>query len=542
MDEDATIDDIVEVRSNFSRLFEEIRETQSTVSGVSISPETALQCSAVLACVRVISESVAALPFSLFRRIPGGGKEVAGGLPLHNILSEQPNGWMTSFEFRELMQSWLLLWGNAYAEIRPGKFGSVTELWPLHPSRMKVERLKNGRLKYLYQLPDKAEPDVYTQDQIFHLRWLTQDGVTGYVPTTLSRDAIGLARATELHSGSFFGNGARPGIILKSDQPLKPETAQRLRQSWEDMHRGPSRNGKTAVLPYGIDIKEISGSNESSQLIETRRYQVEDIARAFRVPVYMIGDLTKSSYSSVEQQGLDFVTFSLVPHLRRWESAVRRDLILDDENYFVEFDVRGLMRGDNAGRASYYRELWQLGVLSINEIRTSEGLNPIEAGDKRFVQVNMALLESFVVQPPEPDPEAAPAEEMPEEEPAAENPVAEEPTAPVIEDQAAESTRSAGDLVFRQTLRKLAAIEANGILERRGKPQKLAAWLEAHEKRMKNELCDAAEATGRQIDEFAAAWMNDTRDLLLECHRSGRQYEEVLETWTERVEKTLNAG
>ena len=541
MSEDATIDDIVEVRSNFSRLFEEIRETQSTVSGVSISPETALQCSAVLACVRVISESVAALPFSLFRRIPGGGKEIAGGLPLHTILSEQPNGWMTSFEFRELMQSWLLLWGNAYAEIRPGKFGSVTELWPLHPSRMKVERLKNGRLKYLYQLPDRPEPDVYTQDQIFHLRWLTQDGVTGYVPTTLSRDAIGLARATELHSGSYFGNGARPGIVLKSDQPLKPETAQRLRQSWEDIHRGPNKGSKTAVLPYGIDIKEIAVSNEASQLIETRRYQVEDIARAFRVPVYMIGDLTKSSYSSVEQQGLDFVTFSLVPHLRRWESAVRRDLILDDENYFVEFDVRGLMRGDNAGRASYYRELWQLGVLSINEIRTSEGLNPIEAGDKRFVQVNMALLESFVVQPPEP--EAAPVEEAEpgvEAESAQPPPAAEEEPVPQATED--EATRSAGELLFKQNLRKLAAIEADGILERRGKPQKLTAWLEAHEKRMKNELCDAAQATGRHIDDFVSGWMNGTRDLLLECHRSGRQYEEVLETWTERVEKTLNAG
>lgn len=539
MSEDATIDDIVEVRSNFSRLFEEIRETQSTASGVSVSPETALQCSAVLACVRVISESVAALPFSLFRRIPGGGKEIAGGLPLHNILSEQPNGWMTSFEFRELMQSWLLLWGNAYAEIRPGKFGAVTELWPLHPSRMKVERLKNGRLKYLYQLPDRAEPDVYTQDQIFHLRWLTQDGVTGYVPTTLSRDAIGLARATELHSGAYFGNGARPGIVLKSDQPLKPETAQRLRQSWEDIHRGPNKNSKTAVLPYGIDIKEIAVSNESSQLIETRRYQVEDIARAFRVPVYMIGDLTKSSYSSVEQQGLDFVTFSLVPHLRRWESAVRRDLILDDENYFVEFDVRGLMRGDNAGRASYYRELWQLGVLSINEIRTSEGLNPIEAGDKRFVQVNMALLESFVVQPPEP--ETAPTEE-PEPDAEADQPPAAAEAEPVPQATEDEATRSAGELLFKQNLRKLAAIEADGILERRGKPQKLAAWLEAHEKRMKNELCDAAEATGRHIDDFVSGWMNGTRDLLLECHRSGRQYEEVLETWTERVEKTLSAG
>jgi HK97 family phage portal protein len=533
MKDTAVVEDIVEMRNGISRVFEEIMESRKTVSGVPVSPETALQCSAVLASVRVISESVAALPFGLYRRLPGGGKELASGMPLHNIISEQPNGWMTSFEFRELMQSWLLLWGNAYAEIRPGKYGAVTELWPLHPSRMKVERLKNGRLRYSYQEPDKVQPTIYTQDEIFHLRWLTQDGVTGYIPTVLSRDAIGLARATELHSGAYFGNGARPGVVLESDQPLKPETMQRLRQTWEDMHRGPDRASKTAVLPHGLKVRELAGTNESSQLIETRRYQVEDIARIYRVPAYMIGDLTKSSYSSVEQQALDFVTFSLVPWLRRWESAARRDLVLDDENYFAEFDVRGLMRGDAAARAQYSRELWQLGVLSINEIRASEGLNPIEGGDKRFVQVNMALLESFVVQPPEPAAEDPAASDAPP-------PPAQDAPPPAVEETPAE--RSAAELLFSQTLRRLASIEADGILERRKKPAKLAAWLEAHEKRMKTELCDTAKATGRQIDDFASNWMNETRDLLLDCHRSGRQYEEVIGTWTDRVEKTLSAG
>lgn len=532
--ESANIDDILEVRSSLSRVFEEISESNRTVSGVSVSPETALQCSAVMACVRVVSESVASLPLSLYRRLIGNGKEVAEGMPLHKILSEQPNSWMTSFEFRELMQSWCMLWGAAYAEIRPGRFGAVTELWPLHPSRMKVERIKNGRLRFLYQEPDKASPTIYNQDQIFRIPWMTKDGVNCYVPTTVNREAIALARATELHSGAFFGNGARPGIVLESDQPLKPETAQRLRQSWDDIHgKGPQNASKTAVLPHGIKVKELSGTNESSQLIETRRYQVEDIARAFRIPVYMIGDLTKSSYSSVEQQGLDFVTFTLVPWLRRWEGAVRRDLILDDDNYFAEFDVRGLLRGDNAGRAQYYRDLWSLGVLSINEIRSSEGMNPIEGGDKRFVQVNMALLESFVVEPPAPDVPPAPT--------------AEEVVPPPAEDAPplpAEDTpmRSAAAVLFKQTLRKLASVEADGIRERRNKPAKLAAWLEAHEKRMRTELCDAAKAAGLHIDDFAASWMNETRDLLLSCHRSGRQYEEVLATWTDRVEKTSSDG
>jgi HK97 family phage portal protein len=514
--EDAEIEEMIELRSSTLRAFEELADSKKTASGVVVSPETALQCGAVLACVRVLSETIASLPLNLYRRIDSGGKVIASGMPLHNILAEQPNGWMTGFEFRELMQSWILLWGNAYAEIRPGQYGSVTELWPMHPSRMKIERLANGRLRYNYTAPGASTPTPYSQEQIFHLRWLTQDGVTGYVPTALSKDAIGLARATELHSGAYFGNGARPGIILESDQPLKPETAQRLRQTWDEMHRGPDRSSKTAVLPQGIKAKELSGSNESAQLLETRRYQLEEIARVFRVPAYMIGDTTKSSYNSAEQQGLDFVTFSLVPWLRRWESAIRRDLVMDDENYFAEFDVRGLMRGDNAGRAQYYRELWNLGVLSINEIRLGEGMNPIDGGDKRFVQVNMALLESFVVEPPPPP---APAEPAPTE-PA--------PPEPPVTDMVAR------EAVFKMALRKLAQAEVDGILERRNKPPKMAAWLEAHERRMKDELRDAADATGRHIDDFVVGWMNKSRDLLLDCHRSGVKYETVTENWCEK--------
>jgi HK97 family phage portal protein len=521
--EEASVDDIFEVRGeNLARVFQELQESRRTIAGVPVSPETALSCSAVLACVRVISETVAALPLNVYERLAGGGKDVANDYSLQLVLSEQPNGWMTSFEFRELMQSWMLLWGNAYAEIRPGKLGAVTELIPLHPSRMKVERLPNGRLRYVYKEPD-AKETTYIQEQILHLRWLSKDGVTGYIPTTLSRDAIGLARATEIHSGAYFGNGARPGAVLESDQPIKPETAERLRRSWEDMHRGPDRSSKTAVLPFGIKLKELTGSNESSQLLETRRYQVEEVARAYRVPSYLIGDLTKSSYSSVEQQSIDFVTFSMVPHLRRWEGAIRRDLISDDRRYFAEFDVRGLLRGDAAARSSYYRELWTLGVLSINEIRESEGMNPIEDGDKRFVQVNMALLQSFVVEPPpaaEPPPEEAPVAEPPPEE------------APVADE---EPTRSIdpSEVLFRQTLRKCAEREFEGILARRGKPAKLEAWLQACEKRMRTELIDPANATGRDIDEFVKSWSLGTREMLLECHRSGTKYEEA--PWQTRI-------
>ena len=539
-EENAAIEDVVELRSGISRVFEEIVEQRRTVSGVSISPETSLQCSAVLACVRVLSEACAQLPFHLMRRRPGGGKEIADDHPLNEVLSYQPNGWMTSFEFRELMQSWMLLWGNAYALIKSGRRGAVTELIPLHPSRVRVEYLENGRLRYLYQEPDKAVPVTYTQDQIFHLRWLSQDGITGYVPTTLSRDAIALARATELHAGAYFGNGARPGTVIETDQPMKPETLQRLRESFSEIHAGAHNYAKTAGMPFGTHLKEYGGiNNETAQLLATRRFQLEEVARVYRVPSSLLNNLENVRFSTVEQSAIDFVTFSLVPHLRRWEMACRRDLVTDDKNYFVEFDVNALMVGDHEARSQFLREMFQMGAVSIDEIRQSIGYNPLPngEGDKRFVQVNMQLLDAFTPESPtgEAQPQASAGSQTTEESPSEEQPAQEEPQPePAAAGPGAEEGRAA-EALWQTTLRRLAATEADGILDRRNKPAKLEAWLQQHEARMRGELEAAGQATGRDTDQFVADWMDRTRELLLECHRSGKPYEEVTETWTSRT-------
>jgi hypothetical protein len=272
---------------------------------------------------------------------------------------------------------------------------------------------------------------------------------------------------------------------------------------------------------------ELTVNNDSNRLVETRRYQLEEVARAFRVPAYMLGDLSKSSYSSVEQQAIDFVTFTLVPDLRRFEAACRRDLVVDDKRYFAQFDVSALLVGDFTARASFLREMWNLGVFSTNEVRQQLGYNPVEGGDKRFVQVNMQLLDNYTVG----NPTAAPTKMS--EQPA-EPPVPDQQDDPVPADPAATDQRAA-DVLFTSTLRRLAAIEADGILERRNKPAKLAAWFEAHGQRMRTELQDAATATGRDVDEFVSAWMDKSRDLLLDCHRSGKPYEEVTGTWTDRA-------
>jgi hypothetical protein len=275
-------------------------------------------------------------------------------------------------------------------------------------------------------------------------------------------------------------------------------------------------------MPHGFHKKTDPVNNQHSALIDTRRYAVEEIARCYRIPLHMLGDLTNVRHSTVEQGAIDFVTFGLYPHTRRWQFACRRDLITEDRDYFVEFDTTALLAGDFAARAQFMREAFNMGALSVDEIRAQIGYNPLPdgMGDRRFVQSNMQLLEAFdKVEPAEP---GATNDELDGN------------------DGPAPADAAVGEALFRSTLRRLAAVEADGILERRNKAAKLQAWLEAHEQRMRTELCDAAKATGRDIDAFVAGWMEETRERLLECHRSGKPYEEVLTSWTDRA--NLNDG
>jgi HK97 family phage portal protein len=297
------------------------------------------------------------------------------------------------------MTGMYLHYGASYAEIRPGARGAVSELWPLHSSRMEAERLEDGRLRYRYKEPS-GKITTYSQDQIFALRFTTEDGIKPIPTYQLFRNAIGLAQALEAHGSTYFGNGARPGIVLESDNPIPPEASERLREQWERMHRGPDRAFRTAVLPNGVKAHELSSSNEAAQFLETRQYQVIEICRAFRVPPHMIQDLTRSTYSNIEVQGTEFVQHCLLPHLKRWEAAISRDLIVDDETYFAEHSVSGLLRGDHASRSAYYVSALQNGWMTVNEIRELENLNPIgPEGDKHFVQLNMTTLDKVGEEP-----------------------------------------------------------------------------------------------------------------------------------------------
>ena len=364
-------------------------------SGVQVDELRALQTSAVYACVKILAETVASLPLHLFKKGKGGKSEMAEQHPLFSCLYEMPNDEMTSFEFREMMMTSLLLWGNAYArKIR--KNGHVTELWYLKPQNMTVVRdTQTGKIKYTYSDDITNQTIVYRPDQIFHIKGLSLDGVTGLSPIAQAREAVGLSLATEEYGAKFFGNGARPGGVLEHPGILKdPE---KLRESWNKVYQGTRNSHKVAVLEEGMKYHTIGIAPEDAQFLETRKYQVNEICRIFRVPPHLVGDLERATFSNIEHQSIEFVQHTIRPWLVRWEQAISRSLLDEKERllYFSRFNVDGLMRGDYKSRMEGYAIGRQNGWLSANDIRHLEDLPPIpkeQGGDAYLVNGNMTAV------------------------------------------------------------------------------------------------------------------------------------------------------
>ena len=363
-----------------SRMWDDEPSSRSN-AGVRIDESNAHQVAAVFACLRVIAETVAGLPLHVLERTAGGGKRIARELPLYRQLHSQPNGWQTSFEWREQAVFHIGLWGDAFDELKAG------QIVPLHPSRMKVERIENGKLRYKYR-EDKGTETVYADDAILQIRGPSDDGVNGMSVVAECKDAIALARACELHGARFFAAGARPGFVLSTDGQLNAEAREALRSQWDRRHGGVGNSHNTAVLTGGLKPYEIpQSSNSDAQFLELRKYQLEEIARLYRVPGHLLG-----IGSATPEADIAFVTHCIMPWLRRFESAFMRDLIADDDRYLVEFDVRGLLRGDAASRSAYYRAMWDIGVLSTNKILELENMDPVEGGDVRYRPLNMGTL------------------------------------------------------------------------------------------------------------------------------------------------------
>jgi HK97 family phage portal protein len=374
---------------------------ESTAAKFQADPVSSLQVSAFLACVRVLSESVAQLPCHLYRLNPDGTADKAVDHPLYTLLHDRPNPWQSSYEFRETLVAHTATWGNGFARKVFDGAGRVVELWPMHPSQVSVSRLANNALVYTFNeigLP----PRQFTDDQVCHIRWLSDNGYLGMVPLSLQSGIIGLVRSMDRYSQKFWQNDARPGVVMESNQPIPPEAADKLRQSWERMHRGSENAGRTAILPNGITIKELSGaSNESAQLIEMRVFLVQEIARAMRVPCSMIGENSRSTFSNAEQEQLSFLQNTLVAWCRRVESALERSLLSGMPGYSIRLDVRGMLRGDSAARSAYYGALSALGALSPNDIRRLEDMPPIASAgaDEYYLPANNLSPLSRVAEP-----------------------------------------------------------------------------------------------------------------------------------------------
>ena len=357
----------------------------SSTAGKNVTERSAMQMTAVYSCVRVLSEAVAGLPLHVYKYRSDGGKEKAFTHPLYRLLHDEPNPEMTSFVFRETLMTHLLLWGNAYAQvIRNGK-GEVIALYPLMPNRMTVDRDSSGNLYYKYYrgsdeaIRSKEYEVILSSGDVLHIPGLGFDGLVGYSPIAMAKNAIGLAIATEEFGAKFFANGAAPSGVLEHPGTIKDPS--KVREAWQSQFGGSSNSGKVAVLEEGMKYTPISISPEQAQFLETRKFQINEIARI----------------SNIEQQSLEFVKYTLEPWLVRWEQSMIRSLLTPSEKqeYFIKFNVDGLLRGDYASRMSGYATARQNGWMSANDIRELENLDRIPAedgGDLYLINGNMTKL------------------------------------------------------------------------------------------------------------------------------------------------------
>ena len=368
-------------------------------SGKSVTVQSAIQLSTVYACVRVISETVASLPLGVYESTDAGNMK-ATDHPLFRLLHDEPNSEMTSFVFREVMLAHLLLYGNSYSQIiRSGK-NSIVGLYPLLPDHMDVDRDSKGNLTYTYTTSDGKTVSIKPRD-VLHIPGLGFDGVIGYSPIALEKNAIGLGIASEEYGSKFFSNGARPSGILTHPNTVKNPKA--LRESWNSAYGGSSNSNRVAILEEGMKFEPIAIPNNEAQFLETRKFQVDEICRIFRVPPHLVGNLEHATFSNIEHQSIDFAVHTIRPWLVRIEQAMNRALFSEQEKgrFYAQFNIDGLMRGDYKSRMEGYAIARQNGWMSANDIRELENQNPIpasEGGDAYLVNGNMISISTALKQ------------------------------------------------------------------------------------------------------------------------------------------------
>ena len=394
--------------------------TGSTVAGLSVNPTTAMRCAAVFACIRVVSEDVAKLPLVIYRRSESGMKEPATDHPLYALFRARPNRWQSTFEWLEMMQAHLELRGNAYSYIVRDRGGRIVELLPLHPDRVQLLLSTDGDVFYDLS-PAFNEPSVPSRvprEAVLHLRGMTLDGYHGLTPISYARETIGLSLAAEQHGAAYFGNGARPDLVLSAEGPLSADAAAEIRKSWEENYRGANRAHRPAVVPFGMKVTQLGVTNKDSQFLELRQFQVSDVARVFRIPPHKIGDLSRATFTNIEHQSLEYYLDGLMPRLERFEAAMTRDLLTDAElaKYEIEFDFTRILRGDLNTTMTAIGTARNWGIINANEGRRWLNMppRPDKAGEDYLEPLNMVSageLPQPAVEPPQQVPAPPPSDQ-----------------------------------------------------------------------------------------------------------------------------------
>ena len=368
----------------------------STASGSAVSPDSALRVPAVYACVKVISESVAQLPLVLYKHEADGGKSPALDHPLYALLGSAPNEWTTSAEWRLALQASLCAYGNAYSFISRDSAGTVRELIYLHPTQVMVE-LDLGSMTPIYRVTDLAGVQrVYTRSDIFHVRTFgVGSGFAGRVgtsPITQNAEAIGLAMALEEHGARLFSNGARPSGVFKYGKTLTEAVLKKLRDQFSNTYEGGANSGRTLILEDGMNFEALQFNSVDSQFLELRQFAIAEIGRIFRVPLHLIGELSRSTNNNIEQQNRDFLTYCILPTVTNWEQALNHSLLSSDERkkYFVKFGLDDFTRADLEKRYLAYVQAVTNGLLNPNEVRSAEGLPSYPGGEVFTRQLNTA--------------------------------------------------------------------------------------------------------------------------------------------------------
>lgn len=398
---------------NANVFFDRLADGGGSFTGRSVSVESALSGTvAVYAAVALLSETVGSLPVQMFRRVSDRQRDRIAATPerwpgsLARMLRDGPNPEMTGQEYWETVEGHVDLWGNHFSLIRRAGDGRPRELWPLRPDMMEVgrvgddSRLPTGPRFYVYTLPN-GEKRGLNRAEVLHVMDFNTDGVKGRSRIEVARNAIAIEQAASEHEGRFFQNSAMPSGLLMADKPLTEEQAKDLKEQWQNLHGGISRSQGVAVLHSGVTWQAVGMPMKDAQFVELRRFQIEEVARLFRIPLHLLGDTTKETTwgTGVEQMTLGWVVYTLRSKLNRIESAINRDLgdpqaarSLLDESLFAEFKVEGLLRGDMETRAAFYASGIQNGWLTREDVRALENLSLIEGLDRPLVPLNMTVV------------------------------------------------------------------------------------------------------------------------------------------------------